>query len=354
MTAGGVGRPFASRVARQGWAQAAVTPMIDVAGLRKQRSDDEVPDEAYAEQPPALYVYRMRDGTGDHTGVVADVRLDAFADGSVRGHEGVDENRVAALVRYYAAEPARTEPVALLHEQQPAATRSVARACRQPPLLAFRGSNGEEHAVWRVPAEHEAEIAADLGHGLHYVADGHHRVAARRLAWEEAGRPPGAGVLCVVFPMTGLTLSAFHRRVTGPVDAPALLAAAADHFDVRPLSDGDRPAGIGVYAGGRWYDAEPAEPRADGSAGLDAALLQAHLLGPALGIEVPDDPRLEMVPDRVSLEELAASCDADGGVLFALRPPPLAALTRIADLGERMPAKTTYFSPKPYAGIFLT
>ena len=76
--------------------------------------------------------------------------------------------------------------------------------------------------------------------------------------------------------------------------------------------------------------------------------------GPVLGISGHGHPRLEVLPDHVPLEHPAARCDEDGGALFVLRPPSLRRLTRIADRGEQMPPKTTYFSPKPYAGIFLT
>ena len=83
-------------------------------------------------------------------------------------------------------------------------------------------------------------------------------------------------------------------------------------------------------------------------------MLQDRLLGPALGISGQGHPRLQVLPDHVPLEKPTTRCDEDAGVLFVLRPPSLRRLTRIADLGEQMPPKTTYFAPKPSAGIFLT
>jgi uncharacterized protein (DUF1015 family) len=56
---------------------------------------------------------------------------------------------------------------------------------------------------------------------------------------------------------------------------------------------------------------------------------------------------------RTSIEALRAACDADGGVVFALPAPTLETLTAIADAGEVVPAKSTFFSPKPGSGIFL-
>ena len=344
-------RPFEARVVRQEWAAQAVTPMLDALG--GQRPPTRVPAAAYEHSPRAFYVYRMRHGSEDHVGVVADVRLDAFAGGGVRGHESVEPHRVDALVRYYADLPTRSEPVALLHAQRPSTTRRVGSMCRDHPLLHFPGPDGLEHTVWRVTDEEETtDLAADLGDAVHYIADGHHRVAARLLAWERAGRPADAGVLCMLFPMDGLTMSAFHRRVCGPVDAASLIDAASLHFLVRRVPTADLTTEIGLYVAGSWYDLTPTDVRPEGAAGLDASLLHDRLLGPALGICGDGHPRLEVLPDHVPLEQPTARCDEDNGVLFVLRPPSLHRLTRIADRGEQMPPKTTYFTPKPYAGIF--
>ena len=359
MTAGsgpspGVVRPFRSRVVRQAWAALVVAPMVDALGHGGRPGRSGVPGEAYEDAPPALFVYRMRSGPDEHVGVVADVRLDAFVRGEVRGHESVEPDRVDALVRHHTQGPARSELVALLHPPRPAAARHVDAARRRPPLLHFVGPDGLEHTVWQVVDEQETSaLAAALGHGVQYIADGHHRVAARLQAWDQAGRPADAGVLCVLFPMEGLRLSAFHRRIAGPVDAPLLLNAASADFVVREVSEAEQATGLALYVAGHWYDLAHRGTRPEGSAGLDAAILQARVLGPVLGIGGPGHPRLETVPAHVPLEDLTARCDEDRGALFVLRPPPLHKLTEIADRGEVTPPKTTYFAPKPYSGIFL-
>lgn len=348
-------RPFASRVVRQEWAGRVVVPMVDAADRVARPRGAGFPAAAYEESPRALFVYRMRSGSDEYVGVVADVRLDAFANGKVRGHESVEPDRVEALVRHYTEVPARSELVALLHARPPTATRHIAEACRGRPLLHIAGPDGLEHTVWRVAVQKEtAALAAALGHGIQYIADGHHRVAARLRVWEREGRPAGSGVLCVLFPMEGLRLSAFHRRVTGPVDAAPLLDAASVDFVVREVPGAQESTGVGLYVAGRWYDLGYRQTRPDGSAGLDAAVLQTHVLDRVLGISGPGHPRLEVVPARVALEDLTSRCDEDGGALFVLRPPPLQKLIEVADRGEVTPPKTTYFAPKPYAGIFLT
>jgi uncharacterized protein (DUF1015 family) len=62
---------------------------------------------------------------------------------------------------------------------------------------------------------------------------------------------------------------------------------------------------------------------------------------------------VDTIPSATPLGELVARCDVDRGALFTLAPPPPEALTEVADAGEVMPPKTTFFEPKPAAGIFL-
>ena len=351
----GIVRPFESRVVRQEWAAQVVAPMVDALARGERRRHPDAFHEAYEHSPPALFVYRMRSRAEEHVGVVAEVRLDAFVSGAVRGHESVEPDRVDALVRQHTAALGRSELVALLHARRPAATRHIADACGGRPLLQFRGTDGLEHTVWRVADEQgTGSLAAALSHGVQYIADGHHRVAARLRVWEQAGRPAGSGVICVLFPMEALRLSAFHRRIAGPVDATLLLDAASADFAVREVTGAEHPTGIAMYVAGHWYDLTHHGTRPEGSAGLDAAVLQSRILGPVLGIGEPGHPRLEVVPAHVPIQDLTSRCEKDGGALFVLKPPPLQQLVGIADRGEVTPPKTTYFAPKPYAGIFLT
>ena len=198
--------------------------------------------------------------------------------------------------------------------------------------------------MWRVPAgAATASLADELTAADHYIADGHHRVAAALSTWRRSGEPSDAGVLCVILPMDGLRLSAFHRRVFGPVDLAPLLELLAPGFRVEAASTPPTPApgSFGLYADGGWYDVTP---HAVG-AGLDVEVLQAQVLDHL-------DQAIEIAPARTPVDELTRRCDSDEGVLFTLAPPPLEALTRLADAGEVMPPKTTYFEPKPCAGIF--
>lgn len=350
-------RPFHARVVRQDRARRTVTAMsdsqddsgVDLYGVAVDRS-------AYDDVPPALYVYRQSDDDTTYTGIVCDVAVQAIADGRVRGHEAVHQLRVDALVWHHARSDAPPALVMLLHRAGPAFARAVAEAGQAEPILDFEGPQGLHQTVWRIGDGATTEALVDeLAASELYIADGHHRAAAALEEWRVAGKPPEAGLPCLVHPIDELTLSAFHRRVSGPVDAGRLLALLEAAFDVDEVAEAPTPSvgSIGVYAGARWFDVRLPAVRPAGTAGLDVSLLQTQVLDRLDPAPSGRARTVEAVPATAPYDELVLRCDVDGGALFTLAPPPPEALIEVADAGEVMPPKTTYFEPKPAAGIFL-
>jgi uncharacterized protein (DUF1015 family) len=355
-------RPFRARLVRQEFAAQNVSQMLDALppserpfALDAHRGSARAIDpDSYDESPAALYVYRLRRGEDQHVGVVGEVQAEAFVDGRVRGHEAVQPDRVESLVDYFSASTARSELVALLHRPGPGVVDAVAETLRGQSLIQFTGPDGWEQTVWRVPGPATEMLAAELSSAVHYIADGHHRVAASLRVWHRAGRPSDTGLLCAIYPLDGLRLLAFHRRVSGPIDASELLALVSAAYEVSDIAQPDDATGcFALYVDGRWYDASYKDERPPGADGLDIAILNEQVLEPLLGLGARAASRLEIVPGRSPQPELTQACDQDGGALFALRPPTLDQLTEVADRGEVMPPKTTYFDPKPSAGIFL-
>jgi uncharacterized protein (DUF1015 family) len=350
-------RPFPARVVHQDWARRAVTAMSD--SLDETGTDPvrvAIDPAAYDESATALYVYRQRRDGASHTGVVCEVAIQAFVDGRVRGHEAVHTRRVEAMVRHHATTTAPLALVTLLHRAGAAFTRTLDATRRTPPILDFAGPGGLQQTVWRVaegPAT--ATVTEELAAADHYIADGHHRVAAALEEWRLGGKPAEAGLLCVVHPMDDLRLSAFHRRVIGPVDPVDLFGLLTPGFQVRAVPEPPAPTlgSFGLYVGRSWFEVRYQGSRGDGPSGLDVAVLQARVLERLVRLRPGPSYTVEIAPARTSVDELTQRCDADGGALFTLAPPPLEALTRLADAGEVMPPKTTYFEPKPCAGIFL-
>jgi uncharacterized protein (DUF1015 family) len=342
-------------------------PADDAAGTVQAKALQRLLDlGAYTPVPePAMFVYRLTDGGREHTGVIAGVALEGFRDGRVLGHERVQPDRVAGLVRHYERVPRRAELVALFHPADPVTAELTTRVVAQSPLLRFTDASGMVQSVWQARPADAAALARQLGGQRLYVADGHHRVAAATRFCEAAGRPNTGRVLCALYPQDEIVLHAFHRRVRGPVDVSALLEGLAAHFDVTcidPPGEEPRPSegpavapgGIGLYAAGRWWGLWPREPRGlPGVAGLDVTMLDQLVLRPLLGIGC-GDPRLQFVPDVRALGATTHECNADAGVLFTLHAPGIEDVVSVAERHEVMSPKTTYVQPKPRTGIFLS
>ena len=355
-------RPLAARVVRQGYAADNVFRMLDTLPAAERPGAVEartgalrtVAEDAYAPTDTAFYVYRLRRGDDEHVGVVGEVGHEAFLDRRVRGHEAVQPRRVEGLVEHFSSAAVRSELVALLHRPCPEVVAVVDQAVGADPVLTFTGPDDWEQTVWRVPRAAATVLAAELGRRVHYIADGHHRVAASLAVWEKLGRPHDAGVMCVMYPVDGLRLRAFHRRVAGPVGTDELLALLAAAFVVREVGDAGEVQGFcGVYVDGRWHDVVHQRDRLPGVAGLDVSILDEQVLAPLLGVAPHASPRLEIASALGGVAALTQACDRDAGALFTLRPPTLDQLIEVADRGEVMPPMTTYFDPKPYAGTFI-
>jgi uncharacterized protein (DUF1015 family) len=112
---------------------------------------------------------------------------------------------------------------------------------------------------------------------------------------------------------------------------------------------------VSMYLGGKWYGLQMAiEPNADPVSRLDVSVLQDKLLGPVLGIEdVRTSKRIDFVGGIRGTGELVKRVDAEGGVAFSMYPVTLNQLMDIADAGQIMPPKSTWFEPKLRSGLVI-
>ncbi len=234
------------------------------------------------------------------------------------------------------------------------------------PLYDFVAPDGIAHTMWKIPnperfVEGFAEVP-DL-----YVADGHHRSASasRARAQLRDANPDHTGeedynfVLAVLFPADQLQILPYNRIVKdlNGHSPEALLAAVGERFEVTAdASPTPERGAFAMYLGGRWYGLTPpagSVDRDDPIASLDVSVLQDRLLAPLLGIEDPrTDKRVDFVGGIRGTAELVRLVDSGkAGVAFSLHPTTLDDLMRIADAGEIMPPKSTWFEPKLRDGL---
>ena len=257
-------------------------------------------------------------------------------------------------------------PVFLIHRASQDVDRAVRSLTAREPTIDMHADAHVRITLWAVTQPDDvAEVEAALdGLDALYVADGHHRAAAAsRYAAAQAGAGGSGHLASVLFPSDQLVVHAYNRCVTdlGGRAPDEVLAAIEAAMRVEPVATGDdpRPRRAGEMAmllDGRWHRiAVPDEvTSARGIAGLDVTALHGTILEPLFGIGDPrSDPRIEFVPGTLGIEELERMCDAGYAAAFALHPMAVDDLMDVADRGELMPPKSTWFAPKLRSGLVV-
>jgi uncharacterized protein (DUF1015 family) len=332
------------------------------------------------EETPALYLYRLRMGAHEQMGVAGCCGIDEYERNVIRKHERTRRDKEDDRTEHMLALRAQTGPVFLTYRASADVDRVVARVADAVPLFDFEAADGVRHTLWRVPDADTAALEAAFARvPALYIADGHHRAAsaarARRAPRARAGVAPAAGVaaavasepavaadrfLAVAFPDNQVQILPYHRTVRdlNGLSPAAFLAAVGEQFDVSP--GGPTPAArgdISMLTAGAWHTLRAKRPAASGgvTGALDVSVLQDQLLDPILGIhDVRTDPRIEFVGGArgTAALELAVG-EGRAAAAFSLFPVSVAELMAIADAGDVMPPKSTWFEPKLRDGLLI-
>ena len=319
------------------------------------------------ESEPSLYVYRLRMGGHEQTGIAATFSLDEYDSDIVRKHERTRRDKEDDRTRHMVTLRAQTGPVFLTYRDQGGVDALVNEATARPPLYDFTAQDGVAHLLWRVDPETGRDLVEEFGRvPLLYIADGHHRAASAARAREElrsrADRPGGAGpwdfFLGVAFPAGQVRILPYNRVVKdfGGRSAAEFLSALGKTLPVSPSAPPSpaRRGDVSMYLDGRWYGIRlPAT--GPGGPALDVSVLQEQVLEPILGIgDVRTDPRIDFVGGARGTDALRAAVDGGrAAVAFSLFPVDVEDLMRIADASGIMPPKSTWFEPKLRDGLLI-
>ncbi|MHB9117255.1 MAG: DUF1015 domain-containing protein [Burkholderiales bacterium] len=320
---------------------------------------------------PCYYVYRMVMNGHVQTGLVAAASVADYDTNRVRKHEFTRPDKEDDRVRQIDALNAQTGPVLLAYPSAPEVDAILAQAALAAPDADVTADDGIRHTLWVVNDKTTLDrltAAFDAMRAI-FIADGHHRSAAasRIAAARRAANPGHTGeesynyFLSVIFPHHEMKIMDYNRVMTdlNGLSEEAFLARIAQEFAVKP-SGGQvkpsRPGEFGMYLGGHWYRLEIRAdliPQNDPVARLDVSLLQNHLISPVLGIDDPRrDKRIDFVGGIRGLAELEKRVDSGGmKVAFALFATRMEDLMAVADAGEVMPPKSTWFEPKLVDGL---
>jgi len=321
---------------------------------------------------PCYYAYRLTMGGHVQLGLVATASVEAYDRGRIKKHEFTRPVKEDDRVRQIDTLNAQTGPVFLVYPANPVVDgilREVAARPADVDVTAQR--DGVRHEIWKIDQADTVAALTDAFDAMSalYVADGHHRSAAGSRVGNarRAANPRHTGeesynhFLSVIFPHDQMQILDYNR-VVRDLDGKTpgqLLAAVAEAFDVEPSAAAVKPAcsgEFGMYLGGQWYRLRihpDRIPMDDPVARLDVSLLQNNLIQPILGIADPRrDDRIDFVGGIRGLAALEERVDSGRwAAAFALYPTTMQALMDVADAGEVMPPKSTWFEPKLADGL---
>jgi uncharacterized protein (DUF1015 family) len=319
------------------------------------------------EQKPSLYLYRQQMGNHVQRGVVGCCHVEDYERDLIRKHEKTRQDKEDDRVRHVQALMANSGPVFLMYRDQAPIDGLVAECEAGKPLYDFVATDGVAHTVWKF-ASAESVARAFEAVPLLYIADGHHRAAAATRAAaryrqgnaNHTGREEYNWFLAVMFPASQLQILAYNRLVRdlNGLTARSFLDVARRTFRVS-VGANPRPASTqraSMFIDGAWYGLEWDLPKGnDPVRSLDVSYLQENLLDPVLGIRDPrTDKRISFVGGGRGTGELERRVRAgEAAVAFSMYPVTPDQVMAIADAGQIMPPKSTWFEPKLRSGLLV-
>lgn len=325
---------------------------------------------------PCYYVYAQTMDGRTQYGLVLCAHTDDYSEGKIKKHELTRKDKEDDRMVHVKIQNANIEPVFFAYKDNAELNDIVAASAKGAPEYEFTDENGFGHAFWVIDDDAViSRITAIFTNNIDafYVADGHHRTAAaaRVGAEKRAGNPNHTGneeynyFMAVCFPESQLKIIDYNRVVKdlNGLDKKQFLKALEADFDVVPF-DGEgeyHPSHLhnfSMYLDGKWYSLEAKPGRYDDKdpiGVLDVTILSNLVLDKILGIkDLRTDKRIDFVGGIRGLGELSRRVDSgEMKVAFALYPVSMKQLTDIADSGNIMPPKTTWFEPKLRSGLAI-
>ncbi len=322
------------------------------------------------EDVPCMYLYRQIMNGRSQTGLVATFSAQDYDDDVIKKHEKTREAKENDRYMLTRTLRVNTGPVFLTVRDGTLLDEIVENKKDEDALFDFTADDGIRHSVWKISdpitlakiEETFAEIPCA------YVADGHHRSASnsRCARYFKAENSNHTGdedynwFLSVVFPAGQLAILPYNRVVKdlNGNSKEEFLAKISSACKVEK-NDVKSPSGsknVSMYLDGEWYSlAFENTDGLDAVSSLDVALLQDRVLAPILGIGDPRvDERIDFVGGIKGTGELEKLVDSKKfAVAFSMFPTTTDQLMAIADAGQIMPPKSTWFEPKLRSGLFV-
>ncbi len=324
------------------------------------------------EKKPSVYVYRVSKEGNTQTGIWTVTAVDDYLSNKIKKHELTRPEREAVLIDYLQQTGIDANPVLIAYPPVPKINHIIEKVCQTEPELSFSKA-GALHELWKTDDNNfiSAIVEEFAGISSSYIADGHHRAAAasllalrqRKLNPNQTGSEEFNFFTAVFMASDQLKIYPFHRLVkdlNGKSksqfldDLSRYFCIEQSHLAVLP----EKMHEFGMYLDGLWYHLsilKEIDHNRNPLSELDVSILQDFVFDNILAMpDTRTDSRIGFSGGNVPLEDLIEQVNRGGyAVAFTLFPTSINQLFKVADEGEVMPPKSTWFEPKFQAGLLI-
>jgi uncharacterized protein (DUF1015 family) len=316
------------------------------------------------EEKACYYIYQLTMNGRSQTGLVAVSSVEDYHQNLIKKHEFTRPEKEKDRIDHMYTIKAQTGNVFLAMRDVPALNQLMQAQKQKSPLYDFVAEDGVRHCIWVVNEDSSIEAITHLFRDqvpCTYIADGHHRAASA--AKVSAALPQHSAAryfLTTIFPASELAILDYNRVIKdlNGHSAASFIEKLREDFLLQPSDKAVRPSKLhefGMYLEGRWYclQAKDGTYSTDPIGVLDVTILTQRILEKRLGItDQRTDTRIDFVGGIRGLQELEKRVDSkEMQVAFSLYPVSIEQLFAIADSGEVMPPKSTWFEPKLRDGL---
>ena len=327
------------------------------------------------DEKPCYYIYAQTMGSRTQYGYVLCAHAQDYVEGRIKKHELTRKDKEDDRMVHVEIQSANIEPVFFAFKHQSELEDIIARTVKGPSEYSFTDENGFGHELWVISDDALIERISELFTekvDAFYIADGHHRsAAAARVGAERAKKNPAHTgneeynyFMAVCFPEDQLKVLDYNRvlRDLNGLQPTQVIGMLGEKFDVMCMGEEiwapDELHSFSMYLEGKWYQLKARPGTYDDSdpiGVLDVTILSNHVLDAIFGVkDLRTDSRIDFVGGIRGLGELKRRVDSEEmKIAFALYPVSMKQITDIADTGNIMPPKTTWFEPKLRSGLAI-
>ena len=321
----------------------------------------------FRESKPCYYIYQLIMNGRSQTGLVCGSSVDDYENDLIKKHEFTRPEKEKDRINHIATMGAQTGNVFLAYRNVAEIDQVISKWQEEKnPVYDLLAEDGIQHSIWIINDSKTIDLITELFKTkvpFTYIADGHHRAASAAKVRKALGNEATEGAnifLTTLFPSNQLHIMDYNRVVKdlNGLENAAFIEKLSDQFIVEKAEKAFSPSNLhqfGLYIGKQWYSLTAKENTYtnDPIGILDVTILQNNLLDPILGIkDQRTDQRIDFVGGIRGLEELEKRVDSgEMAVAISLHPVSIQQLFDIADSGNVMPPKSTWFEPKLRDGL---